>query len=582
MKDITTEKPFELPAHKGNGAGHSDAAALVITDEVEQLTLDTGPSRPAERVDYTTFDDTAFVVTKRRRRRMWLAIGLGVALLVALLFFLLRSSKNLPTVIVRRGTIISSVETTGKLEAEKRARLSFKQSGRVESVKVKAGDSVSSGDVLAELDTSTLQRQLNEAEVQLQISKLKLEQARLGAQPEDIAAATADLAGAVSRLNQVRAGGRAEDIAGAQALLNQAQAKLDALKKGPSALDISIAQAKLDQAKANRSLVGTTAANTKEQARIALQEAQTALDNGTGTQAKVDQARSNYDAAKSAEVSQISAADATVREAEAALSKLKSGPTPEDLKQAQAAVSQAAANLDKVKSGATPEEIVEAQSRVDAAQAVLNKVKAGPTATDMAILEQGIALAQLSVDNANAQLAESRLVAPLDGTVLQISLEVGEVVTGLQPVATIADTTSLRIEADIDEIDVGRVSADQPVTVTLDAYPGVAMSGKVESLSPGATQTQGSTVYGAIITFTPAEGVVPRAGMAANVDITSQRKENVLLLPNRAFETVGGRHYVTVKEGDTTTKIEVETGLSNTTETEVVSGLKEGQVVVTK
>ena len=225
---------------------------------------------------------------------------------------------------------------------------------------------------------------------------------------------------------------------------------------------------------------------------------------------------------------------------------------------------------------------MEAQTHVDAAQAALDKVKAGPTSTDLAILEQNIALAQLSVDNANAQLADSRLVSPLAGTVLQINLDVGEQVGGMQQVATVADTTSLRIEADIDEIDIGRVRTGQPVTVTLDAYPGIAMSGKIETLSPGASQKQGSTVYGATISFTPVEGVVPRTGMAANVDITAQRKDNVLLLPNRAFETVGTRQYVTLKEGDATRKVEVETGLSNTTDTEVVSGVKEGQIVVTR
>ena len=128
---------------------------------------------------------------------------------------------------------------------------------------------------------------------------------------------------------------------------------------------------------------------------------------------------------------------------------------------------------------------------------------------------------------------------------------------------------------------MGRVRAGQPVTVTLDAYPGIAMPGKIETLSPGASQKQGSTVYGSTISFTPVEGVVSRTGMAANVDITAQRKDNVLLLPNRAFETVGTRQYVTLKEGDATRKVEVETGLSNTTDTEIVSGVKEGQLVVT-
>jgi multidrug efflux pump subunit AcrA (membrane-fusion protein) len=106
------------------------------------------------------------------------------------------------------------------------------------------------------------------------------------------------------------------------------------------------------------------------------------------------------------------------------------------------------------------------------------------------------------------------------------------------------------------------------------------MPGKIESLAPGATLKQGSTVYQATISFTTTDGVTAREGMASNVDITAQRKDNVLLLPNRAFETVGTRDYVTITERDgTVRKVEVETGLSNATDTEVVSGLEEGQVV---
>ena len=150
----------------------------------------------------------------------------------------------------------------------------------------------------------------------------------------------------------------------------------------------------------------------------------------------------------------------------------------------------------------------------------------------------------------------------------------------MQPVMTVANTGSLRVKADIDEIDVGRISAGQAVTVTLDAYPGVKLPGKIDELAPGATQKQGSTVYQATISFTVQEGVVPREGMAANVDVTAQRKDNVLLLPNRAFVTVSDRQYVTVKNGSTTQKVEVETGLSNSSDTEVLTGVEEGQVVL--
>src|SRR5687768_9459147 len=221
------------------------------TQESKSITTTTTPN-PNGSNDGTqrNLDETEPVVSQYeeisvvKRKRPWKVLLPVLVLAVALAvagYLLFRPSKTLSTATVQRGTIISTVETTGKLEAERSAKLSFKTSGRVEKVLVEPGDVVEEGNVLAELDTGSLQRQLNEAKTQLEISKLKLLQAKEGAQPADIAAATADLNGAIARLNQTRAGGRAEDIAAAQAQYNSAVANLDAVKKGPSAADIATA-----------------------------------------------------------------------------------------------------------------------------------------------------------------------------------------------------------------------------------------------------------------------------------------------------------------------------------------------------
>ncbi|MEO8289135.1 MAG: HlyD family efflux transporter periplasmic adaptor subunit [Chloroflexota bacterium] len=804
MKD-TLHKDIEVAGNgvehlNGNGASDSGVAASTMGDMALL-------SRP-----------------KRRPWRIALPILLVLLVAVAAAFVLFRPGKSITTAVATRGTIVSTVETTGKLEAESNANLSFKASGQVTNVLAKQGDAVEAGQVLAELDTAALKRNLDQATTQLEISKLQLQKAKDGARPQDIAAATADLEGALAGLNSARSGGRPEDVAAATAALNQAQAKLDGIKKGATPQDIAAAQAgvqqaeaklqavkqpatpgdisqaeaalrqaeanlesvkqpatpekinqaqaavreaqakydslkagatpedlkaaqaavdqavanfnkvkagatsddiagaqaKLDQAKAARDQTASNASNVKEQARLDVVQASNALQNAQDAygkikydndhvnpkdlndddrnreakalrdvqdaQARVDQATSTYETARANEIAQLNSADAAVREAQAAFDKLKAGPTtqdiaiaqsgvdsanaklnalkagpkpedlaaaqagvdqaqaqlnamnaggsasdvaaaqagvdkakaaldqlkaggsandiaaaqgdvdkaeaaldkllagatPEELRQAQQAVVQAQANLDKVKKGPTADDIKAAQAKVDAAQAALDKVKAGSTPTELAILEQQIALAQITVTNATAQISDAQLKSPISGTLLSMDIEIGETVGGQQKVAVVADTNTLRIKADVDEIDVGKVSAGQAVTVTLDAYPGVKLAGKIERLAPGATQKQGSTIYQATISFTPGEGVTPREGMAASVDITAQRKENVLLLPNRAFETVGTRQYVTILDNDQTRKVEVETGLSNYADTEVISGVAEGQAVVIK
>jgi HlyD family secretion protein len=554
----------------------------------------TGAAHPGNGFDQTTVPNAVgtdgFAIAgeeelrieppRRKRWKVIIPITLVLVLLVAGLYFLLRPTKSALSATVQKGTIISTVETTGKLQSENSTRLAFKNSGRVASVIAKPGDQVKAGDVLAELETNSLQRQLNEATIQLEISKLRLQQAKEGATEADVVAAEANVDTATADLNRVKAGSRPEDVQAAQSALAQAQSQLDQLKRGPSAQDIAIAQSRVDQAKGNRDLVANNAANRTEQARITMQQAASANQNWLDPDGRYEQARLNYEAAQRAEQSEVAIADAQLREAQEGLNRVKAGATPDEIRQAEEGVAIAQANLDKVKRGATQEEINAAQSRVDAAKANLEKVQSGARPSDITILEQQVALSQLSVDNVNAQLADARLISPIDGTVLSIDLDVGETVGGYSPVAVVANTLSLVVKGDVDEIDIGRVTVGQPVTVTLDAYPGVKMPGKIDELAPGATQKQGSTVYQATISFTPGAGVVPREGMAANVDITAQRKDDVLLLPNRAFETVGTREYVTIRDGDTTRKVEVETGLSNSTDTEIISGVTEGQEVV--
>ncbi|MGI8588051.1 MAG: efflux RND transporter periplasmic adaptor subunit [Chloroflexia bacterium] len=546
-----------------------------------------------------------------------------------------------------------------------------------------------------EVQSGVSRQQIAADEAAVREAQAGLAKARKGADPQDIAAAQADVHQAQAALDKLRQGATPQEIAAAAAGVRQAQAALDKLRQPASADDIAAAQAKLDQATANRATVSATTSNTKEQARISMGQTANALRNAEANystirhnndaayrqrgkpvpddaqhtedaasramqdaQGSVEQAQLAYEAAKQNEIAQLAVADGSIREAQAALDKLKAGPTPQDIAAAQAAADQAQANLDKLKAGPSMQDVASAQAGVDQAQAHLNKLNAGPAAediasaqagvdhaqaaldadragpspdalkgaqagvdqaqanldkatqgathadvaeaqsrvaaaqaalalkqqgstpTELAILQQQVQVAQYGVDNATAALADARIVAPFAGTVLTIGAKVGETTAG--PVMEIAALNTLRARADIDELDVGRVQPGQAVTVTLDAYPGVTMLGSIESLAPGATEKQGSTIYKATVVFTHTTEIQPRPGMVANLLITAERKAGVLYVPNRALETIGGKQFVTVLEGTAQRKQKVETGLSNADKTEVVDdgSLRMGQTVV--
>ena len=190
-------------------------------------------------------EDMEITRPKRSRARLIVPVVLVLAVAGLVAWWFLQPAPAADTAVVRRGTIISTVETTGKLQADVSASLAFKASGSVVKINVKQGDTVRAGQVLAQLESADLERGVQQAEAQLEISKLKLQQAQEGAKPEDITAATADLTAATAQLDNLKKGSRVEDIAAAQAAVNQAQAKLDAVKKGATAEDIKQAEATL-------------------------------------------------------------------------------------------------------------------------------------------------------------------------------------------------------------------------------------------------------------------------------------------------------------------------------------------------
>lgn len=88
-------------------------------------------------------------------------------------------------------------------------------------------------------------------------------------------------------------------------------------------------------------------------------------------------------------------------------------------------------------------------------------------------------LSKLAVAAAEAELRETRLLAPFDGTVLMRNYHPGEMVPGSVDCLLLADTSTLKVRATVDEIDIGAVDVGQPVRVVLDAYPTEPLTGTV-------------------------------------------------------------------------------------------------------
>lgn len=202
--------------------------------------------------------------------------------------------------------------------------------------------------------------------------------------------------------------------------------------------------------------------------------------------------------------------------------------------------------------------------------------------------QQGVvAAAQTSVSSAwaNYQQTSPTIYAPISGTISGLSFQVGSVLTA--QTSSTGNSTSQRIAnikteatpvavVNLNEVDVPKVKVGDKATLTMDAFPADTFTGKIVSIDTTGAVSSGVTTYPAYIVFDSAiDGIYPN--MAVDASIITQVKDNVVLVPNAAVQ---GSTVRIMKNGKMTS-VDVTVGLSNDTQTEIVSGVNEGDTVVT-
>jgi HlyD family secretion protein len=340
-------------------------------------------------------------------------------------------------------------------------------------------------------------------------------------------------------------------LAQAEASLAAAQAKLDQLKN-PSPADVAAAQASVASAEAALAQLQKPTPNDVMIAKADLDRAQAALDQAQAAYDRIGGSTNPY-IAMSPQALTLQQATSDYRRALAVFNS-KVNPSDSQLKQAQATLEQARSQLLRL-TNPTPNDLQAAQSSVDQARAARD-------------------LAKAQVDNAI-------LRAPFDGLITHVDFDLGSFIPAGRTLLGVADTSQLLVKLNIDETDISRVQVGQEVNIGLDAYPDATINAKVTDLAAAATTIQGVVNYVATVSLNPTQ-VPVKIGMTANANIVVANKPNVLLVPNLAIRAANNTHYVTVQTAPGKTEsVEVKLGLANDQETEVLSGLSEGQQVVT-
>jgi multidrug efflux pump subunit AcrA (membrane-fusion protein) len=142
----------------------------------------------------------------------------------------------------------------------------------------------------------------------------------------------------------------------------------------------------------------------------------------------------------------------------------------------------------------------------------------------------------------------------------------------------LTDVTVLEAEVNLDETDVVKIALGMQVVVTVDAFPGMEVSGEVIEIAPTAAIQSGVVLYPVTVRLVSTE-LPLRSGMTINVSFPIEQRIDTLLVPFRAIETEGGKAYVTRVTASGSERVAVTMGLITDTQIEILSGINEGDVV---
>ncbi len=436
---------------------------------------------------------------------------------------------------VSRADVVEQIVVTGKVKSNDSVDLGFDRTGRVvRSYKV-VGDSVSQGEVIAELDISS-----ELANLAKEKASLAEEKAKLGGSKESLA-------------SSIREGFASTD--------NAVRNKADQFFKQPRtnpAFEIKFADGNyvhyfnvpsdlaLELNDERRAIELELTAWQKELLLMNEQNAQSYADKAVARMNKVAEFLDTMAYAVNSFTSADFAYESTVAGYKTAIDAARSSVST-----SRAAVITAKESVSQIGSSGS------------VGEARVNQINA-------------------SIAGIEALIAKSKIVAPFSGTITLQDAKVGSIASpGGRLVSIISEFDfyeEIKLEADISEVNIGKVNVGNKVKVELDSFPGKIFDGQVVSIEPAETILDGVVYYKTQV-YIPHD-ISLRSGMTANLQIETGRKVGVVAVPGFAIEKVDGKSYVNKIDGENVVRTEVQIGsIGSDGLNEIVAGLSEGETV---
>ncbi len=522
-------------------------------------------------------------------------------------FFLYKNKDTKVTYLtekVKRGQLIQTVEATGVVESANKISLNFKTTGRVSEVKVKLGDNVQTGQILASLEARALRSRIADAQASLQQAQANYDKVKAGASIQDVSVSENNLREKETAL-----------IASQNDLENLLSKKETELKSLKSTLLITLNN-EIVIAEGSMETVNNILANSDAQETLGSSNPQyliKALNSQEAANAATDSSRLAIFALETTNSDEqiITAADNLVSvldqvkvSLQDTLNVLENTPTSYNLSETELDTFKSSIKAEQVKNNtsrinvntslsnfsnkkAVYEELVssaedavnKAEKALAVAQSQLDLKKAPAREFDLRLYEAQIKQAQANLSLAQSNFEDTIIKAPSTGVITKINYKVGEQSSLAEPALEMISEANFEIKVDIPESDIAKVQVGQKADITLDAFGDERIfGGTVTFIEPAETNIQDVVYYKVTVQFKDKDQV--KSGMTANLTIITASKEDVLIIPLRAIKQRADTKFVEVLENNLPAEKKVEVGLKGDSGIEIVSGVNENEEVI--
>jgi len=512
--------------------------------------------------------------------------------------------------VAKKGNIVSSVSGTGQIEVADQIDLKAKASGDITYLGIKDGQAVKEGTILVTIDTKDARQSIRDAEISLENTKISYE--KLIAPADELTILQAENSLEKAKEDKSIAESSFEksyedtfgSISDAFLVLPSVITKLNDTLHG---YGIGLAELTVIDSKQNNSVYIDT---TNPEDRDTIEGLVTRAENSYKTaRESYDQNLVDYTALNRYSDNEkiqtlLDRTIETVKKMSEAIKDLINTldywvdyridkemsvfatvtAYRSDLSSHSSKVNGYVSSLTSSQSSITSleKQIINYERTIEEKTESLADLKKGPDELDIRSQKLSLEQKEVALQNTKNKLIDYYVYAPFDGVIANVSVASGEEVGSGTIIATLMTSQKIAVIT-LNEIDVTKVKIGQKAILTFDALADLSITGNVTNIDASGTVNQGVVSYDVQIAL-DVDNENIRPGMSTSVGIITENKSNVLLISSSAVKTQGDAYYAEVMESGQTkpTRKIVEIGISNDTQTEIVSGINEGDKVVTK